>query len=33
MELRDPYTAGHENRVAEIAYAIGKEMGLDEQRL
>jgi PAS domain S-box-containing protein len=33
MELRDPYTAGHENRVAEIACAIGKEMGLDEQRL
>jgi PAS domain S-box-containing protein len=33
MELRDPYTAGHESRVAEIACAIGKEMGLDEERL
>jgi putative nucleotidyltransferase with HDIG domain len=33
MELRDPYTAGHESRVAEIACAIGKEMGLDEEQL
>jgi PAS domain S-box-containing protein len=33
MELRDPYTAGHESRVAEIACAIGKEMGLGEQQL
>jgi PAS domain S-box-containing protein len=33
MELRDPYTAGHENRVAAIAYAIGKEMGWLEGRL
>ena len=33
MEMRDPYTAGHENRVAEIAYAIGKEMGWPEDRL
>lgn len=32
-EMRDPYTAGHERRVAEIAVAIGAEMGLDEQRL
>jgi len=32
-ELRDPYTAGHEKRVAEIAVAIGREMGLDEARL
>ncbi len=28
-EIRDPYTAGHERRVAEIAVAIGKELGLD----
>jgi PAS domain S-box-containing protein len=28
-ELRDPYTAGHEHRVAEIAVAIGAELGLD----
>jgi PAS domain S-box-containing protein len=33
VETRDPYTAGHENRVGEIAYAIGKEMGWDEDRL
>jgi PAS domain S-box-containing protein len=33
MEMRDPYTAGHENRVAEIAVAIGKELGWTEERL
>lgn len=33
MEMRDPYTAGHETRVADIAYAIGVEMGWDESRL
>jgi len=33
MEMRDPYTAGHESRVAEIAHAIGKEMGWGENRL
>jgi hypothetical protein len=33
MESRDPYTAGHEGRVAEISVAIGREMGLDEWRL
>jgi PAS domain S-box-containing protein/putative nucleotidyltransferase with HDIG domain len=32
-EIRDPYTAGHERRVAVIAVAIGSEMGLDELRL
>ena len=32
-EMRDPYTAGHERRVAEIALAIGREMGLDADRL
>jgi len=31
--MRDPYTAGHENRTADIAYAIGKEMGWPEGRL
>lgn len=30
--LRDPYTAGHERRVAEIAVAIGAELGLDERQ-
>ena len=28
-EMRDPYTAGHERRVGEIAAAIAGEMGLD----
>jgi len=32
-EMRDPYTAGHERRVAEIAVAIGKELGLDDLQL
>jgi PAS domain S-box-containing protein len=32
-EMRDPYTAGHERRVGEIAAAIGAELGLDEQRV
>ena len=27
-ELRDPYTAGHERRVGDIAVAIGAELGL-----
>jgi PAS domain S-box-containing protein len=33
VELRDPYTAGHQRRVAALAYAIGCEMKLDEQHL
>lgn len=33
VEVRDPYTAGHQQRVAALAYAIGREMGLEEQRL
>ncbi len=28
MESRDPYTAGHQRRVAELAKAIASEMGL-----
>jgi PAS domain S-box-containing protein/putative nucleotidyltransferase with HDIG domain len=33
VELRDPYTAGHQRRVAELAYAIATSMGLpDGQR-
>lgn len=32
-ELRDPYTAGHQSRVAELAYAIAKEMGWTENRM
>ncbi|MBV5322494.1 MAG: HD domain-containing protein [Ilumatobacteraceae bacterium] len=31
-ELRDPYTAGHQRRVAEIALAIGAELGWDAHR-
>jgi PAS domain S-box-containing protein/putative nucleotidyltransferase with HDIG domain len=30
VEMRDPYTAGHERRVSEIAGAIATEMGLPE---
>jgi putative nucleotidyltransferase with HDIG domain len=29
-ELRDPYTAGHQQRVARLARAIAQRMGLDE---
>jgi PAS domain S-box-containing protein len=29
VELRDPYTAGHEKHVGDLAKAIGAEMGLD----
>jgi PAS domain S-box-containing protein len=32
-EMRDPYTAGHERRVAQIAVALGIELGLDSYRL
>ena len=32
-ELRDPYTAGHQRRVAEIAAAIGAELGFDARRV
>ncbi|MBI4191995.1 MAG: PAS domain S-box protein [Betaproteobacteria bacterium] len=31
-EMRDPYTAGHERRVAEIAVAIGSELGFEPRR-
>ncbi len=30
VEQRDPYTAGHERRVGDLAAAIGAEMGLQE---
>ncbi len=32
VELRAPYTAGHQRRVAALAYAIGREMGWSEER-
>lgn len=31
-EMRDPYTAGHERRVAEIAVAISAALGFDTDR-
>jgi HD-GYP domain-containing protein (c-di-GMP phosphodiesterase class II) len=33
IEARDPYTVSHQRRVTQIACAIGKEMGLSEDRL
>ncbi len=33
VELRDPYTSGHERRVSELAGAIGHEMGLPEDEI
>lgn len=33
LEMRDPYTAGHQKRTAKIAEAIGREMGLSSERL
>jgi PAS domain S-box-containing protein/putative nucleotidyltransferase with HDIG domain len=32
-ELRDPYTAGHQRRVAEFACALAAELGWDEARI
>jgi len=32
-EKRDPYTAGHQRRVADLARAIGQEMGLTANRV
>jgi putative nucleotidyltransferase with HDIG domain len=32
-EKRDPYTAGHQRRVADLARAIGEEMGLAAERV
>ena len=33
VESRDPYTAGHQAQVAQLASAIGRELGLDEDRI
>jgi HD-GYP domain-containing protein (c-di-GMP phosphodiesterase class II) len=33
VEMRDPYTAGHEKRVAALAAAIGHELGWPETRV
>lgn len=32
VEKRDPYTAGHERRVASLALAIARELDLEEER-
>jgi PAS domain S-box-containing protein len=33
VEIRDPYTAGHQRRVAQLAKAIAETMGLAEDRV
>jgi len=33
VETRDPYTAGHQRRVADLAWAIAGEMGLVDDQL
>ncbi len=32
VEVRDPYTAGHQRRVADLAEAIARKLGYDEER-
>ncbi len=33
MESLDPYTSGHQRRVARLADLVGRELGMDEDRL
>ncbi len=33
LEKRDPYTAGHQQRVMQLAVAIARDMGYPEQRI
>jgi HD-GYP domain-containing protein (c-di-GMP phosphodiesterase class II) len=33
VELRNPFIAGHQHRVAQLASAIAKEMGLSEHQI
>jgi len=33
VESRDPYTAGHQRRVAQLAVAIAGDLGLSEERI
>ena len=33
VEMRDPYTAGHQQRVADLSGAIAREMKLDNSRI
>jgi PAS domain S-box-containing protein/putative nucleotidyltransferase with HDIG domain len=33
LEMRDPYTVGHQKRVTDLACAIAQEMGFSEERI
>jgi len=33
VEMRDPYTAGHQARVADLAVVIARQMGLPEEQV
>ena len=33
LEFRDPYTAGHQRRVAQLAREIARDLGLEEDRI
>lgn len=33
VEMQDPYTAGHEHRVSQLACAIAREMDLSEEKI
>jgi len=33
VERKDPYTAGHQRRVADLARAIAKEMSLSSEQI
>ena len=33
IEARDPYTAGHQQRVGDLASRIGRRLGLDDERV
>ncbi len=33
VEMRDPYTAGHQTRVADLAAAIARQMGLPDEQV
>ena len=33
VETRDPYTAGHQRRVANLARAVASEMGLSKDKI
>jgi len=33
VEIRDPYTAGHQQRVAQVSQAIARKLGLSEERV